>query len=93
MAVKTKTHAEVTAEFLKDPEFRRAYEELEPAYQLIRLRLQRGMTQQELAEKVGTTQSTIARLESGNANPSISTLERVAAALGGRVVIKIEALA
>ena len=90
MPVKTMTHAEVKAELLKNPEFRRAYEELAPAYQIVRLRIMRGLSQQELAALVGTTQSSIARLESGKGKPSLSFLERVVAALGGHVTIKIE---
>ena len=91
MAVKTITHADVKAELLKDPEFRKVYEESEPAYQLARLRILRGLTQQELAERAGMTQSVVARVESGRANPSLTTLERLAEALGGRVTITIEA--
>ncbi|MCC7355843.1 MAG: helix-turn-helix transcriptional regulator, partial [Anaerolineae bacterium] len=78
------------AERMKDPEFRAAAEALEPAYQLARLRILRGLTQKELAALVGTKQSSIARLESGNAAPSLSFLRRVVEALGGRVVVQIE---
>jgi DNA-binding XRE family transcriptional regulator len=92
MVAKRITHAQVKAELLKDPAFRQAYEELEPAYQLTRLRIQRGLTQQQLAERVGTTQSTIARLESGVGNPSINTLKRVAEALDGRLTVRVEPL-
>ena len=92
MAAKTLHYEDWMAEALKNPEVRRAHEELEPAYQLARLRIERGLTQQQLAEQVGTTQSSIARLESGKTKPSLSFLERVVAALGGRVTIKIEAL-
>ena len=91
MPAKFRTHEEVKAAILSDPEVRQVYEELEPAYQILRLRLDRGLTQEQLAKRVGATQSTIARLESGKGNPSLSTLERVAAALGGRVIVKIEA--
>jgi DNA-binding XRE family transcriptional regulator len=93
MPAKTVPYEEVKARILADPEVRRYYDEMEPAYQLLRLRLQRGLTQKQLAEQVGTTQSSIARLESGRAKPSLSTLERVAQALGGRVIVKIEAKA
>jgi DNA-binding XRE family transcriptional regulator len=90
MPARFRTHEEVKAAILSDPEVRQAYEALEPAYQILRLRIERGLTQEQLADKVGTTQSTIARLESGKANPSLLTLERVAAALGGRVIVRIE---
>ncbi len=81
---------------LKDPEFRKEYEALEPEYQLaksiIELRLKRGITQKELAEKIGTKQSGISRLESVNAhsNPSLSMLERVAEALDAKLVVYME---
>ncbi len=73
MIVKTITHADVKTGFLKDPEFRRVYEESEAAYQLARLRILRGLTRQELADRVGMTQSIVARVESGRANPSLRT--------------------
>ena len=92
MGGKTLRYEDVKAESLKDPEVRRAYDDLEPAYQLARLRIMRGLTQQELAEQVGTTQSSIARLESGKTKPCLSFLERVVDALGGQVIVKIEPL-
>lgn len=78
---------------LKDPEFRKEYEALEPEYQLaksiIELRFKRGITQKELAERIGTKQSGISRLESVNtrSNPSLSLLERVAEALDAKLVV------
>ena len=66
---------------LSNPAFRAEYEALEPAYQIARLRMVRGLTQQELAEKVGTQQPSIARIESGRRRASISMLERIAEAL------------
>ena len=76
---------------MRDPEFRKAYEDLDPAYQVARLRIMRGLTQKELADLVGTKQPSIARLESGNDLPRLSFLRRVVEALGGRVTITIEA--
>lgn len=62
------------AELFKDPEFKAEYDALEPEYQLIRqiikARAEKNMTQKELAEKIGTKQSSIARLEGGTYNPS-----------------------
>lgn len=70
---------------VKDPEFRREYHALEPEYRLassiIQLRLSKGWSQEELARKLQTKQSAIARLESGTALPSLSTAKRVAEAL------------
>ena len=68
------------------PEQRRGYEAAERAVQVARevhaLRTRRGLSQRELAELVGTTQSAIARLESGVISPSLPTLDRIANALG-----------
>src|SRR3989338_4969994 len=70
---------------LKDPEFKAEYNRQEPEFAVIRAilkaRMKKGLTQKELAEKIGTRQSAIARLESGNANPSIGFLQKVAEAL------------
>ena len=62
---------------------------LELSYQVARLRLLRGMTQAELAEKVGTQLHSIARLENGSSMPGLSFLERIAEALDAQVEIKI----
>jgi predicted transcriptional regulator len=73
-------------EWLKDPKFKLEYDALEPEYQLarsiIQTRLAKKMTQAQLAEKAGVGQAVIARLESGTQNPRISTVTRVASALG-----------
>jgi len=74
---------------MQDPEFRAAAEELEPAYQVARLRILRGLTQAQLAELVNTKQPSIARLESGRDEPKISFLRRVAEALGARLEVRI----
>ena len=79
------------SEQMKDPKFRAAAEELEPAYQVARLRIRRGLTQQQLAELVGTKQPSIARLESGKSEPTISFLRRVVEVLGGRLEVRIVA--
>lgn len=79
------------AKQMRDPEFRAAIEELEPAYQVARLRMKRGLTQKQLAKLIGTTQSSVARLESGRTQPRLSFLRKVVEALGGRLQIRIEA--
>ncbi len=76
------------AEQLKDPEFVAAANELEPGYQIARLRIQRGLTQAQLAEMVGTRQPSIARLENGNSIPSLSFLKRIADALDARIELR-----
>ena len=91
MSAKTVSLNEVLKEKLRDPEFRQAYEELEPAYQVARLRIMRGLTQAQLAELVGTKQPSIARLESGQDAPRLSFPKKVVGALGGTLSVKIEA--
>jgi DNA-binding XRE family transcriptional regulator len=77
------------AKKIKDPEFVAAAEELEPGYQIARLRTLRGLTQTQLADMVGTRQPSIARLENGSSVPSISFLQKVAAALDARIEVKL----
>jgi predicted transcriptional regulator len=89
MAVEYQTLDSYLVEQMRDPEFRAAYEALEPAYQIARLRILRGLTQEQLAEKVGTKQPSIARLESGRSMPSLGFLQRVAEALDAEVEIRI----
>ncbi len=78
---------------LKDPVIRKGYMELGHEFALIRKiirkRISNGFTQAELAKKIGTKQSAIARLESGNYNPSILFLKKVAKALGTRLSISL----
>lgn len=73
-------------ELLKNPAVKQDYKKLEPEYRLardiLRARLNRKLTQTELAKKAGVSQVIIARLESGNSNPTIETVNRVAGALG-----------
>jgi len=80
-------------EQMKDEEFAAAYRELEPEFQVarevIRLRLERGLTQKELAEMVGTKQASISRLERAVGKPSLRFLQKVAEALGARVEIRL----
>lgn len=73
----------------QDPDFVEESLELEIGYQIARLRILQGLTQEELAERVGTRQPSIARLESGRSLPSLSFLEKVAEALDAEMEIKI----
>lgn len=81
-------------EALKNPELRKEYERLAPEYAIIsaiiKNRIETGMTQKELAKKVGTKQSAISRLESGNSNPSLGFLKKVAEALGSTLVLELK---
>lgn len=81
-------------ELLKEKDVALEYEKLKPKYalisQLIEARAKKGITQKQLAKKIGTKQSAIARLESGNANPSLSFLEKIALALGYKLKIQFK---
>ena len=77
------------AEKIKDPDFLAAAEELEPSYQVARLRMLRGLTQAQLAEMVGTRQPSIARLENGTSAPSFSFLSKIVEALGAKIEFKL----
>lgn len=78
---------------MRDPKFRKAYEALKPKYDLIRAildaRIKDGVTQKELARRVGTTQSAIARFESGVGNPTLDFLSKVSAAVGAKLEVRI----
>ena len=82
------------AEWRKDPEYRAAYDALDQEFALasalIEARGRAGLTQEELARRMGTTQAVIARLESGRVKPSTRTLERFATATGTRLRITFE---
>jgi ribosome-binding protein aMBF1 (putative translation factor) len=71
---------------------RRGYQEARDAFDLgARVRIERdrlGITQNELAERMGTTQPAIARLEAGGVTPSLNTLNRAAEALGLELIVE-----
>ncbi len=81
-------------QLMKDPEFRKEYDALEEEFALIeavaKARLRSGLTQAQLAKRMKTTQSTVARLESGRGKPSTRTLQRFAKATGHRLKISFE---
>jgi len=72
-------------ELLNNPKIKSEYNRLGPEYDIIeaiiRQRIKKGLTQKQLAKKIGTKQSALSRLESGNYNPSLSFLKKVATAL------------
>jgi ribosome-binding protein aMBF1 (putative translation factor) len=80
--------------WLKDPAFIKAYDALDEEYSVIfavmEARAKAGMSQAQLARKMKTTQSAIARLESGKAHPSTRTLWKLAAATGTKLKISFE---
>lgn len=73
-------------EQLQDPEFKAEYDALEPEFAIIQAmidaRKATGMTQRELSEVTGIAQGDISKLENGNGNPSLRTLQRLAAGMG-----------
>ena len=83
----------IKQDLLKDEEFRIEYEKLHPRYatvaQIIKARKEQNITQAELAKRVGTQKSNISRLESGNYNPSLDFLEKVATSLGKSLKIEL----
>lgn len=91
---KTIPLSKLSDEWFKDPEFVREYDALEEefalAHALIGARAQAGLTQEELAQRMGTTQSAIARMEGGKGRPSTSTLAKVAKATGTKLRVSFE---
>lgn len=79
------------AQSLRDPRYRKAHEELLPFEQLARVvifrRAELGITQQELAARIGTTASSISRVESGQRKTSPDMLRKLAQALDGKAVM------
>lgn len=83
---KRKSWSEVRDKRLAKPAAKAGYERARRAFELAEqvreLREARGLSQSELAERIGSTQPAVARLEAGGVAPTIETLERIAGALG-----------
>ncbi|MCZ2075824.1 MAG: helix-turn-helix transcriptional regulator [Bryobacterales bacterium] len=86
--------SDLQRKWMKKPEYRRTHEGMAPEFELARAviaaRVTAGLTQEQLARRMDTTQSVIARLESGRTRPSTQTLERLAAATGTKLKISFE---
>jgi len=80
--------------WMKNSKYKAEYEKLAPEFELARIiieaRTKAGLTQAQLAKRMKTTQSVIARLEGGRVRPSTATLERLAKATGSRLKIGFE---
>jgi DNA-binding XRE family transcriptional regulator len=80
-------------ELLKNPEFKKEWDgldsEFELARQIIKLRIKMKMSQAELAKKANTRQPVISRIESGDANPRLKTIEKISKALDKKVILKL----
>ncbi len=89
--------SKLSDEWFKNPEFVREYDALEEEFALatalIKARSDAGLTQEELAKRMGTTQSVIARLEGGKSRPSTTTLAKVAKATGTKLRVSFERVA
>lgn len=79
-------------EQMKDPEFKAEWDALDPEFAVIEAilaaRKESGLTQQQLSERTGIAQTDISKLERGNGNPSLRTLQRLAAGMGMRIKIE-----
>ena len=79
-------------EELKDPYFKAEFDRQQPEFAvinaIIEARRNKGITQKILAERIGTKQSVISRLESGRANPSVAFLKKLAQALNSNLEIR-----
>jgi ribosome-binding protein aMBF1 (putative translation factor) len=87
------TLKQLKKELFKDPKFKKAYDDLGPEFEvieaIIKARAKYGLTQADLAKKIGTKQSAISRLESGTYNPSLAFLKKLAKALNAKLEIRI----
>jgi len=85
--------AELKERLMKNPEFRAEYEKADAEFALVEAlvhaRMNAKLTQAQLAKKLGTTQSAIARLEGGRISPSVATLRRYAQATGAKLRIDL----
>lgn len=85
--------AELKKRLMNNPEFKAEYERADVEFAiveaLVRARTKAKMSQAEVAKKLGTSQSAIARLEGGGVSPSISTLKRYADATGSKLQIDL----
>ena len=89
------TYDEFLKEQFDDPELKAEYDALEPEFTIIQAmidaRKESGLTQKELAARTGIAQADISKLEHGNANPSLRTLQRLAAGMGRKLKIEFAA--
>ena len=80
--------------FAERPDVKEEYDSLGPQYEIIRAEIESrkatGMTQMDLAERMGTAQANISRFESGNYNPTLAFLQKMAQSLGKTLKISME---
>ena len=92
--MRRKTYKQFKKELLRNREIRQVYEKLGPEFAVIEMiikkRMEKGLSQKELARKIGTKQSAISRLESGTYNPTLSFLQKVVEALDAKLKIALK---
>lgn len=86
-------YQKLKSKLLNDKQVKKAYDELGPDFalieKLIEKRIQKGLSQSQLAEKIGTKQSAISRFESGSYNPSMNFLYKIADAVDAKLTITV----
>lgn len=86
-----KTHKQLKEEFLNDPTKKIAYDSLDVEFKiynaLVKARINKKLTQKQLADRLGIAQSALARFESGRTNPTLSFLQKVASGLGLKLTV------
>lgn len=83
-----KTFHDLLNKELKDPEFKREYDALEPEFAMIQAMLSSGMSREEIAEKAGIAEAELENIETGDTDPTLSTLQKLAEAMG--MILKVE---
>lgn len=90
--MKERTFDDYLAEQMKDPEFKAEWDRLEPEFAIVEAiyeaRMKKQLSQKQLSELTGIAQADISRMENGNANPSIKTLQRLAEGLGMKLKLE-----
>ncbi len=85
---------DIKKELLSDPEVKKEYDRLGPKFDLIRSiiekRIEKNISQKELASRMGTKQSALSRFESGSYNPSLDFMQKVAQALDSKLEIRLK---
>ena len=91
---KKMTYKERLARDLKVPKFKAEWDALEPEYKIAEMiivaRYEESMTQQQLADRAGIGQASLSRIETGKVSPDIATLQKIASALGKKLVLSFE---
>ena len=91
--MKFRDFVDIKKELLSDPEVKKEYDRLGPRFDLIRSmiekRIEKNISQKELASRMGTKQSALSRFESGKYNPSLAFMQKIAEALDSKLEIRL----